>query len=145
MISSLRALLQGNLQESWDECNNGGRLTPRTLDPGAGILSQEFRAPNVWWLHGAALGAQCSAGITSAVLQAVTFASLFRAKSTTWHHGEAHLIFNPPACEMWWWEMGDEGQGMLCHSTGAALHMLAEPDLSSAYPEHTLFLLSLLC
>lgn len=31
-------------------------LTPGTLDPGAEALSQEFHGPEVWWLHGAALG-----------------------------------------------------------------------------------------
>lgn len=136
-------------------------LTPRTLDPGAETVSQEFRGPNLWWLHGAALGAQgCS--VQELPRQcctpwAVTFASLFnlpvysdlKAQNGIIGKHISYLILClglfPPACEMWWWEVGDEGQGMLCHSTGAALLMLAEPDLSSAYPEHTLFLLSLLC
>lgn len=87
MISSLRALLQGNLQESWDEYNNGRRLmclTPRTLDPGAGALSQEFHGFKSWWLHGAALGAPEWQSATS-----------FRAESTQWLHWGVHLTLSP--------------------------------------------------
>lgn len=66
---------------------------------GAKAVSQEFRGPSLWWLHGAALGAQCCS-VQELLRQcyaprAVTFASLFGAKSMKWHHWEAHLVFNP--------------------------------------------------
>lgn len=134
-------------------------LTLRTLDPRVEALSWEFHGPKSWWLHGAARGAPCCSGPElprqCCPPRAVTLAdsspvySGLRAQNGIIGKYISYLILClglfPPACVMWWGEMGDEGQGMLCHGTGAALHTLAEPGLSSAYPELTSFFLGLLC
>lgn len=94
-------------------------LTPRTLDLGAEALSG-IRGSELWRLLELLWG--LSAGITPAV----TLATLFRAKSTKWHHWGAHVLFNPllgafpPACELWWWQMGGAGQG--CSVPAQELH-----------------------
>lgn len=153
MISSLRALLQRGVQESWDELQSWWEAdvadSKDTGSRGGGSLGHSVAlncggSMELLWGSVQELPRQCCTP------RAVTLAGLFRAKSTKWHHWEACLAFNPllgafSSC-LWDVVVADGGwrAGMLSVTALQLPHAgRARPFLS--LPEHSSFLLSLPC
>lgn len=142
MISSLRALLQGNLQESWDECNNGWWESDVADSRDIGSWSRGSLS-GIPWPWGVVAPWGCSGAQCCSVQELPGQWHLPVYSGLKAQHGIIGknisdwilcLGLFPPAWEMCWWEMGNERQEILCHSTGATLHTWQ----SWTFPEHTL-------